>query len=89
MLNRRWLPEGEHLRITSSSFSHIDLEGVEPRLIPDSSIYHSSASKTLISDFTYHKFCRLHFTEPLYIIVYAPMGTDDGCRQATPAAGHL
>ena len=29
MLNRRWLPEGEHLRITSSSFSHIDLEGVE------------------------------------------------------------
>ena len=32
MLNRRWLPEGEHLRITSSSFSHIDLEGVEPHM---------------------------------------------------------
>ena len=32
MLNRRWLPEGEHLRIISSSFSHVDLEGVEPRL---------------------------------------------------------
>ena len=32
MLNRRWLPEGEHRWITSSSFSPIDLEGVEPRL---------------------------------------------------------
>ena len=25
-------PKGEHLRIISSSFSHVDLEGVEPRL---------------------------------------------------------
>ena len=32
MGNRWWLPEGEHLRIISSSFSHVDLEGVEPRL---------------------------------------------------------
>ena len=31
MLNRWWLPEGEHLRINSSSFSSTDLEGVEPR----------------------------------------------------------
>ncbi len=32
MGNRRWLPEGEHLRIISSSFSHVDLEGVEPHM---------------------------------------------------------
>ena len=32
MGNRWWLPEGEHLRIISSSFSHVDLEGGEPRL---------------------------------------------------------
>ena len=32
MLNRWWLPEGEHLRILVSP-SSIDLKGVEPRLL--------------------------------------------------------
>ena len=40
MLNRGWLPEGEHLRIISSSFSHIDPKGVEPRLFCPKSTVH-------------------------------------------------
>ena len=56
MLNRWWLPEGEHLRIISSPLSSTDLEGVEP---------HMSSHILLIASSPIH-----HFTQPLYPVFY-------------------